>query len=147
MSVQLTIDLPEPAFSMLRTPPDTFIKEMRLAAAVKWFEMGQVSQVFAAELAGISRQQFIEALSRYQVSASQITPPTFPADSNYRQSLLEQANEAYAKLRNNPSAWQEELNERGSWETTLSDGLEDDKNVITLPRRNLACQSQSHTRP
>ncbi len=101
MSVQLTIDLPEQAFSILRTPPDTFIKEMRLAAAVKWFEMGQVSELNAADLAGISRQHFIEALPRYQVSTSQRTPPTFSAESNYRQSLLEQANEAYAKLRNN----------------------------------------------
>jgi predicted HTH domain antitoxin len=125
MSLQLTIDLPEQAFSMLRTPPDTFIKEMRLAAAVKWFEIGQVSELNAAELAGISRQQFIEALPRYQVSASQRTPPTFSTDSHHRQSLLEQANEAYAKLRNNPPAWKEELNERSIWETTLSDGLED----------------------
>jgi hypothetical protein len=29
MSVQLTIDLPEDAFSILRTHPDRFIKEMR----------------------------------------------------------------------------------------------------------------------
>jgi len=66
MSVQLTIDLPEEVFPILRTHPDNFIKEMRLAAAVKWFEIGQLSQVKAAELAGLSRQQFIEALSRYQ---------------------------------------------------------------------------------
>jgi len=33
MSVQLTIDLPEDVFPILRTHPDTFVKEMRLAAA------------------------------------------------------------------------------------------------------------------
>ncbi len=42
MSVQLTINLPEDAFSILRTHPDSFIKEMRLAAAIKWFEIGQI---------------------------------------------------------------------------------------------------------
>jgi len=73
MSVQLTIDLPEDAFSILRTHPDSFIKEMRLAAAIKWFEIGQISQAKAAELADVNRQQFINALSRFQVSPIQMT--------------------------------------------------------------------------
>jgi len=37
MGVQLTIHLPENAFSALRLRPEIFIHEMRLAAAVKWF--------------------------------------------------------------------------------------------------------------
>jgi len=80
MSVQLTIDLPEDAFAILRTHPDNFIKEMRLAAAVKWFEMGQISQAKAAELADMSRQQFINALSRFQVSPIQMTPEELTAE-------------------------------------------------------------------
>jgi len=51
----------------LSTHPDSFIKEMRLAA-IKWFEIGQISQAKAAELADVNRQQFINALSRFQVS-------------------------------------------------------------------------------
>jgi predicted DNA-binding protein len=42
-----------------------------------------------------------------------------------RENLLEQANEAYEQLRNNPQAWASELEERKEWETTLSDGLDD----------------------
>lgn len=42
-----------------------------------------------------------------------------------RQWFLEQANEAYAALRNDPEAWREEQQEREIWETTLEDGLED----------------------
>ena len=80
MSVQLTIDLPEDAFSILRTHPDNFIKEMRLAAAVKWFEMGKISQSKAAELADMSRQQFINSLSRFQVSPIQMTPDELRAE-------------------------------------------------------------------
>jgi predicted HTH domain antitoxin len=74
MSIQLTIDLPEEVFPILRTHPNNFIKEMRLAAAVKWFEIGKISQAKAAELAGISRQEFIDALSNFQVSPIQMTP-------------------------------------------------------------------------
>jgi hypothetical protein len=44
MSTQITIDLPDDAFSALRSRPEDFVKEMRLAAAVKWLEIGLVSQ-------------------------------------------------------------------------------------------------------
>src|SRR6266540_690801 len=40
----------------------------RLAAAVKWYELGMISQSKAAEVAGISRQAFLEALARFKVS-------------------------------------------------------------------------------
>lgn len=47
--------------------------ELRQAAAVKWFETGRVSQGKAAELAGVSREEFHEVLSSYNVSAFQLT--------------------------------------------------------------------------
>ena len=74
MSVQVTIELPEDVLPILRTSPNDFVDEMRLAAAVKWYEQGRVSQGKGAELAGLSRQQFIDALARYGVSPIQITP-------------------------------------------------------------------------
>lgn len=43
-----------------------------------------------------------------------------------RRTLLEQANVAYAALRADPQAWQEELAERALWDTTLLDGLDDE---------------------
>jgi predicted HTH domain antitoxin len=44
---------------------------MRLAAAIKWYEMGRLSQAKAAEVAGISRSEFLTALARYGVSPFQ----------------------------------------------------------------------------
>ena len=74
MSVHINIELPEGAFSALRTSPEIFVQEMRLAAAVKWYEVGMISQSKAAEIAGVSRQKFLETLSRFQVSPFQVTP-------------------------------------------------------------------------
>ena len=41
-----------------------------------------------------------------------------------RERKLELFNEAYARLRRDPKAWQEELREREIWDTALMDGLE-----------------------
>lgn len=70
----IQIQLPDTVFSALRKSPNEFVQEMRVAAAVKWYELGEVSQGKAAEVAGLSRSDFITALSRYKVSVLQYTP-------------------------------------------------------------------------
>jgi len=70
---QLTFDMPESAFSVLHQAPKEFAQEMRVAAAVKWYELGRLSQGRAAEIAGLTRAGFIDALSRYKVSPFQYT--------------------------------------------------------------------------
>jgi predicted HTH domain antitoxin len=73
MSVAITIDLPETVFSAIRKSPSEFAAEMRLAAAVKWYEMGVISQEKAAEIAGRTRADFILSLARFGVSPFQST--------------------------------------------------------------------------
>jgi predicted HTH domain antitoxin len=72
--VQMTIEMPEGALASLRKDPEGFMRELRLAAAIKWYELGEVSQSRAAEIAGVSRQEFLAALGRYRVSPFQYTP-------------------------------------------------------------------------
>ncbi len=74
MTVQVSIEFPETVFSALRQTPAVFVREMRLASAAKWYELGQLSQSKAAEVAGVSRQEFLHSLARFNVSPFQVTP-------------------------------------------------------------------------
>ncbi|MCL5421256.1 MAG: UPF0175 family protein [Nitrospirae bacterium] len=80
MSVALRLDMPEGAFSALRKDPNEFTKELRLAAAVKWYELGIISQEKAAEIAGLSRTEFIFSLSRFNVSPFQYSAEEIAED-------------------------------------------------------------------
>ena len=46
----LTIELPQTVFSALHADPDEFIRQMRIAAAIKWYELGKISQNKGAEI-------------------------------------------------------------------------------------------------
>ena len=71
--VHIAFDIHEGAFAGLRRDPGAFGRELRIAAAAKWYELGQLSQGRAAEVAGLSRAEFIDALGRYGVSPFQET--------------------------------------------------------------------------
>ncbi len=78
-----TIELPESAFSALRKSPAEFIEEMKHAAVVKWYENGLISQDKAAEIAGLSRYEFLRLLSQYNVSAIQYTRAVLEEELSY----------------------------------------------------------------
>lgn len=67
----VSLEIPASTLAALGESPDEFVNEMRIAAAVKWYELGKLSQGKAAEVAGLSRSAFIEALFRMKVSPLQ----------------------------------------------------------------------------
>ncbi len=70
---QLMLDIPDAAFATLHKDPGEFACELRIAAAVKWYELELISQGRATEIAGLTRAEFITALGRYKVSPFQYT--------------------------------------------------------------------------
>lgn len=70
----VTVEVPDGAFSALRRSPQEFAREMRIAAALQWYHQGLVSQGKAAEIAGLTRADFLDALFRAGIPACQVTP-------------------------------------------------------------------------
>jgi predicted HTH domain antitoxin len=65
------IEVSDETLAAMRRDPGEFASELRVAAAAKLYELGQVSQGVAAEIAGLNRAEFLLALSRYQVTPFQ----------------------------------------------------------------------------
>lgn len=80
--VHIAFDIPEGVLAALHQSQSDFTRELRLAAAVKWYERGMVSQGRAAEIAGLSRAEFIGALSRFGVSPFQTTVEELIAEAD-----------------------------------------------------------------
>ncbi len=64
---QLLIEVPEKVLLAEKKDEDAFAREMRILSAVKLYELGRLSSGRAAELAGMSRVEFLLELGRYQV--------------------------------------------------------------------------------
>lgn len=60
----VNVELPETVYSALHCGPDELGDELRLAAAVQWYDQGRISQEQAAEIAGMDRTDFLLALAR-----------------------------------------------------------------------------------
>ena len=68
----MTIELPDTVFSALRKAPAEFVKEMRIEAATQWYAQQRISQEKGAEIAGISRAEFIDELASRRISVDQV---------------------------------------------------------------------------
>lgn len=66
-SKQVVLEIPEKILLAEKTDPESFAKELRTLAAVKLYELGRLSSGRAAELAGMTRIEFLLVLKNYKV--------------------------------------------------------------------------------
>lgn len=64
---ELLIEVPEDILVSEKTDAARFSRELLLLASIKLYELGRMTSGRAAELAGLSRVQFLMSLDRYQV--------------------------------------------------------------------------------
>jgi len=74
------IDIPEATLVALKLDAAKAASELRMAAAMKLFELGRLSSGAAAELAGVPRVVFLAKLNEFGVATFQQTPPDLVSD-------------------------------------------------------------------
>lgn len=74
------IDIPETTLVALKLDAADAAAELRMAAAMKLFELGRLSSGAAAELAGVSRVTFLAKLSEFGVDTFQQTHSDLASD-------------------------------------------------------------------
>jgi predicted HTH domain antitoxin len=70
---QIVLDIPNESLIALKISADEASELLRLAAAVKLFELGRLSSGAAARLAGVPRVVFLARLADYGVDTFRLT--------------------------------------------------------------------------
>ena len=70
---EITLSIPDETLLALKVNPDQLGAELRLAAAVKLYELGRMSSGAAAKLAGVPRTVFLMRLADYGVDTIKLS--------------------------------------------------------------------------
>jgi predicted HTH domain antitoxin len=70
---EITMSVPDEALSALQLTPEQFGAELRLAGAIKLYELGRLSSGAAARVAGIPRTIFLTRLADFGVDTFRLT--------------------------------------------------------------------------
>lgn len=76
----IEVSLPEELLTSLHKSTEQIARDVQIAAIVGWYAEGLVSQGKAAELAGLTRYDFLDELARRKVPAIQMTPEELRAE-------------------------------------------------------------------
>jgi predicted HTH domain antitoxin len=69
----ITLNVPDDSCEALRLSPEALAEELRLAAAMKLYEVGRLSVGAAAALAGVPQPVFLGKLAEYNISAFRLS--------------------------------------------------------------------------
>jgi predicted HTH domain antitoxin len=77
----ITVQCPDEVLLSLKEQPDEAAVEFRIAAAMKLFELGKLTSGRAAQLAGLSRVEFLQLAAQYRVPAFRLTAEELEQDA------------------------------------------------------------------
>ena len=77
---QVVLKYPDDLAAAIQLTPEEVDAQIRLMAALKMFELGKLSSGKAAELAGLTRVEFLEVCGRYRVSPFNYSPEELEAE-------------------------------------------------------------------
>ncbi len=70
---QIIVEVPDDSLLALKLSPQNAGEELRLAAAMKLYELGKLSSGAAAHLAGVPRVVFLSKLADYEIDTFRLT--------------------------------------------------------------------------
>jgi len=76
----IQLEVPEEVLVSLKETPETISRELKILAAIKLFELGKLSSGRAAQLADLSKVEFLMLLGQYSVSPFSLTPEELAHD-------------------------------------------------------------------
>ncbi len=80
MSLHITVEVPEDAARLLGAPAEHFGREMLIAAVLRWFQEGRLSQGQAATMLSLKRGEFFDVLYEHRVSPVQMSSEDLEED-------------------------------------------------------------------